>query len=102
MELYRESFYALLNDASFFLYNHMWSDPQSEVDFMASVAVCKLLLTAAQQQPDVLQICLSDSIEAVRKNTLLPCSHWLTFTQEIFEGYSQHQNLDCFRFCGCI
>ena len=64
--LFPDLFLSLADDGFFFLQNHLWSDVQSESDFNASVAVAKMILQAAEQNPDTMLRRMSDSSE-VRK-----------------------------------
>jgi hypothetical protein len=45
---------ALADDGLQFLNNQPWTDPRSENDLHASVAVAKMVLDAADRDPDVM------------------------------------------------
>lgn len=65
-QLFPELFLSLADDGFFFLQNHLWSEVQSENDFNASVAVARMILQAAEQNPDVMLRRVSDSSEVRR------------------------------------
>jgi len=62
-QVFPDAFMSLAEDGFFFLQNHTWSEVQSENDFVASVAVAKMILRAALQKPDIILKQLADASE---------------------------------------
>jgi hypothetical protein len=62
-QIFPDTFLSLAEDGFFFLQNHAWSEVQSESDFIASVAVAKMILQAAEQKSDIMLRQLADTSE---------------------------------------
>jgi hypothetical protein len=55
-----ESIRGLADNGFYFLQHHTWSDIQSDNDYTVSIAVAKLVLEAADHDPDILMRHMSD------------------------------------------
>jgi len=69
-QIFPDTFLSLAEDGFFFLQNHAWSEVQSESDFIASVAVAKMILQAAEQKSDIMLRQLADTSERLTRPSL--------------------------------